>query len=377
MRITRKSVTLPIALTAVFGLTATACGSDSNEGSASSTTAASGADATTTTGAATGLDIDYASLTGTLNGSGSSFQDSLQQTIIGELAEVAPGLTVNYAKSGSSAGKADLAGNTVQFAGTDSLIKDEEQAKMAGDVLYIPIAAAPITISYNLPEVEELNLSADLIAKIFQTEVTTWNDPAIAAENPDAELPDATIAVVHRSDGSGTTNNFTKYLKKAAPEAWKLGSGDSVEWSPATMGAEKSSGVSSLIASTPGAVGYVDLADSVSTKLQRALVKNSAGNYIEPLLPNTSAALDGAEIAEDLTYDPLNAGGEETYPITAPTWVLVYVKQPSQEVVDNLKGYLTYFLTEGQKIAPTVGYAALPAALQEKALAQLDKITVG
>ena len=377
MRITRKSVTLPIALTAVFGLTATACGSDSNEGSASSTTAASGADATTTTGAATGLDIDYASLTGTLNGSGSSFQDSLQQTIIGELAEVAPGLTVNYAKSGSSAGKADLAGNTVQFAGTDSLIKDEEQAKMAGDVLYIPIAAAPITISYNLPEVEELSLSAELIAKIFQAEITTWNDAAIAAENEGVELPDTPIAVVRRSDGSGTTSNFTKYLNKAAEGTWTLGSGETVEWPASTQGAEKSSGVSSLISSTPGAVGYVDLADSVSADLQRAWVKNKSGVYVEAKLPGASAALAGAEVSDELTYDPLDADGEESYPITSPTWVLVYANQPSQAIADALKGYLNFFLTEGQTIAPTVGYAALPAELQEKALAQLDKITVG
>lgn len=372
MRMPRKSVALPIALASVLGLTATACGSDADT---SSSDTGANADETTTTAAE--VEFDYASLSGTLNGSGASFPDPLQQTVIGEFKSVAPNLTVNYAKSGSSAGKADLAGNTVQFAGSDSLVKDEEAAKMQGEFLYIPITAAPITVSYNLPEVEELNLSADLIAKIFQTEVTTWNDPAIAAENPDAELPDAEIAVVHRSDGSGTTNNFTKFLKKASPEAWKLGSGDSVEWSPATMGAEKSSGVSSLIGSTPGAIGYVDLADSVSAKLQRARVQNSEGNYVEPLLPNASAALDGAEIAEDLTYDPLNAGGADTYPITAPTWVLVYVKQPSQDVVDNLKGYLTYFLTEGQKLAPTVGYAALPAELQEKALAQLDKLTVG
>lgn len=377
MRIPRKSVTLPIALTAVFGLTATACGSDANEGSASSTTEASGTDATTTTGAATGLDIDYASLTGTLNGSGSSFQDPLQQTIIGELADVAPGLTVNYAKSGSSAGKADLAGNTVQFAGSDSLIKDEEKAKMSGDVLYIPIAAAPITISYNLPEVEELSLSAELIAKIFQAEITSWDDAAIAAENEGVELPATPIAVARRSDGSGTTSNFTKYLNKAAEGTWTLGSGETVEWPASTQGAEKSSGVSSLISSTPGAVGYVDLADSVSANLQRAWVKNKAGAYVEAKLPGASAALAGAEVSDELTYDPLDADGEESYPITSPTWVLVYAKQPSQAVADALKGYLNFFLTEGQTIAPTVGYAALPAELQEKALAQLDKITVG
>lgn len=373
MRTPRTSVALPIAIAAIVGLTATACGSDSSDDASTDTPSG---DATTTT-EATGIDIDYASLSGTLNGSGASFPDPLQQAVIGEFKSVASNLTVNYAKSGSSAGKADLAGNTVQFAGSDSLVKPEEAEKMAGDFLYFPITAAPITVSYNLPEVETLNLSPELIARIFQTEVTSWDDPAIADENPDADLPSTPIAVVRRSDGSGTTNNFTKFLKKAAPDVWTLDSGDTVEWSTSTMGAEKSSGVSSLIGSTAGAIGYVDLADSVSAKLQRALVRNSTGNFVEANLPNASAAIEGAEIADDLTYDPLNAEGEDSYPITAPTWVLVYVNQPSQAVADALRGYLNYFLTEGQTLAPTVGYAALPGDLQERAIAQLDQITVG
>lgn len=207
---------LPLALLAILGLVVTACGDDTEtaDDSGSSETTAAASEATTTTVA--GLDIDYASLEGTLNGSGSSFQDALEQTVKGEFEKVATGVKVNYAKSGSSAGKADLAGNTVQFAGTDSLIKDADKATFTGgEVLYFPIAAAPITVSYNLAGVEELNLSADVIAAIFQGEITSWDDAKIAADNPDAKLPATPIAVVHRSDGSGTTSNFTKYLKKA------------------------------------------------------------------------------------------------------------------------------------------------------------------
>lgn len=366
---------LPLALLAILGLVVTACGDDTEtaDDSGSSETTAAASEATTTTVA--GLDIDYASLEGTLNGSGSSFQDALEQTVKGEFEKVATGVKVNYAKSGSSAGKADLAGNTVQFAGTDSLIKDADKATFTGgEVLYFPIAAAPITVSYNLAGVEELNLSADVIAAIFQGEITSWDDAKIAADNPDAKLPATPIAVVHRSDGSGTTSNFTKYLKKAAPSVWKLDAGDTVNWPATTQGAEKNSGVAAIISSTDGAIGYVDLADSVSAQLTRANVKNSAGNFVEPKLPGASAALAGAEIADDLTYDPLDADGDDAYPITSPTWVIVYKTQSDPKVADALKGYLNFMLTEGQTLAPTVGYAPLPAELQAKAIAQLDMI---
>ena len=358
------------AITLTLGLVAAGCGDDSDTADSNA-----GGDGTTTTVA--GKDVDYASLTATLNGSGSSFQDSLPQTVIGEFAKVAGDATVNYTKSGSSAGKKDLASGTVQFAGTDSLIKDEELPTFTGgEVLYFPIAAAPITVAYNLDGVDELQLSAEVIAGIFQTDITSWDDPAIAADNPDADLPATAITVVHRSDGSGTTNNFTKYLKKAAPSAWTLDSGDTVEWPASTQGAEKNSGIATVVSSTPGAIGYIDLADAASENLPIAKVKNAAGNYVAAQLPGASAALDGAEVADDLTYDPLNAEGEDAYPITSPTWVIVYADQTDQAVADTLVGYLNFMFTKGQELAPTVGYAPLPESLLTRAIAQLDRITV-
>ena len=370
---TRSAMALPIALLAILGLVSTACGDD-KAADDTTTTAAAGGDTETTTTVA-GPDIDYASLTGTLNGSGSSFQDALEQTVKGEFEKKATGVKVNYAKSGSSAGKADLAGNTVQFAGTDSLIKDADKATFVnGEVLYFPIAAAPITVSFKLAGITDLTFSADTLAGVFSGAITSWDDAKIAADNPDAKLPATPIAVVHRSDGSGTTSNFTKYLKKAAPTVWTLDAGDTVNWPATTQGAEKNSGVAALISSTEGAVGYVDLADSVSAKLDRAKVINSAGKAVEAKLPGASAALAGAEIADDLTYDPLDAAGDDAYPITSPTWIIVYKTQADPAVAEALKGYLAFMLTEGQTLAPTVGYAALPAELQAKALDQLEQI---
>lgn len=353
---------------AIVSLVAASCGDSEKDSDSAAAT-------TTTTKNVAGLDIDYSKLTGTLNGSGASFQDTLQQTVIGAFKEPAPGLVVNYAKSGSGAGKADLAANTVQFAGTDSTIKPEDLAGFTGgEVLYFPIAAGPITVSFNVAGVSDLKLSADTIAGIFQSQITTWNDPKIAAENPDAKLPATTIAVVHRSDASGTTSNFTKFLTKAAPTVWTLGSGDTVNWPATTQGAEKNSGVATVISSTDGAIGYVDLADAVSANLDTAQIKNAAGKFVEPKLPNASAALAGAEVKDDLTFDSINAEGDTSYPITAPTYIIVYKTQPSAEVANNLKGYINFMLTEGQTLAPTVGYAALPTSLQEAAIEQLSSI---
>lgn len=323
-----------------------------------------------------GIDVDYSALTASINGSGSSFQDPVQQAAAGRFATLTDGARVNFQKTGSSAGKANLAANTVQFAGSDGPLKPEEANDFDGEVLYFPLVASSITISYNLPDVPELNLTPEVIAGIFQGDIDRWNDPRIAEHNPGAELPDLPIGVIRRSDGSGTTANFTGYLAKAAPDVWRLGSGEAIEWPSSTQGAEKSSGVSILIDTTEGAIGYVDLSDSVASGLQRARVRNRAGNFVEPKLPNVTAALAAVDVAPDLIFDPLDAPGPDAYPITAPTWVIVRTKQRDTARAETLRGYLNYLLTEGQAIAPALGYAALPESLRKLAVEQLDDLDV-
>ena len=343
-----------------------ACSSDK-------TTTATASDSTSSAKAAS---VDYGKLTGTLNGSGSSFQDAFNQKAKSEFAKKASGVTVNYTKSGSSAGKQDLANQVVQFAGTDSLIKDADKPTFkGGDVLYFPTVGAPITISFNVSGVDKLQLSPETLAGIFQATITKWNDAKIAADNPGATLPSTNIAVVHRLDGSGTTSNFTKYLKAAAPSVWTLDSGDTVNWPASTQGAEKNSGVASLIKTTDGSVGYVDLADSVNADLKTASIKNKAGKFVAPTLDGASAALAGADVKPDLTYDPLDATGDGAYPITSPTWIIVYKKQTDAAVAEALKGWLDFILTDGQGFAKTVGYAQLPSALAQKAIDQLSQIS--
>ena len=192
-------------------------------------------------------------------------------------------------------------------------------------------------------------------------------------ENPDVELPDLEITVAHRSDGSGTTTNFTKYLEKAS-DVWRLGSGDTVDWPADTQGGERNTGVAQLIQQGEGTIGYVDLSDATELGLQFAAIQNKDGNYVLPTLEGTTAGLDGAEVADDLTYDPLDASGPDAYPITAPTYILVRANYPDPDTAELVKAFLTYLLTDAQELAPEIHFAPLPESLQERALAQLDKI---
>jgi len=201
---------------------------------------------------------DLSSLSGSLKASGASFPDAYYQEVISSFKEKAPNATVTYNSVGSGTGKKEFGQGLTDFAGSDSLVKPGD-GPAEGSFLYVPTVAAPITVSYHLSGVDKLQFSPDTLAKIFQTDVKKWNDPAIAADNPGVTLPNKAITVAHRSDGSGTTNNFTKYLKAASP-AWKLGSGDTVAWPSGTQGAEKNTGVAQIIKQTDGAIGYVTTA---------------------------------------------------------------------------------------------------------------------
>lgn len=326
----------------------------------------------TGTDAGTGAS-DYANLSGDVKGGGASFPNAFYTEAIAEFKGVASKVTVTYNSVGSGQGKKDFGANLVDFAGTDSLVKDTD-GPTAGSFLYVPTVAAPITVSYNISGVDKLQLSPDTLAKIFQTDIKKWNDAAIAADNPGVTLPDKAITVAHRADGSGTTNNFTKYLKAAAPNVWKLDSGDTVNWPASTQGAQKNTGVAQIIKQSDGAIGYVDFSDAKESGLKFAAIKNKDGQFVEASLEGATAALEGAEVAEDLTYNPLNAAGATTYPITAPTYILVRTQYPDAAKKDAVKGFVKFILSEGQTLAPEIDYAPLPDALKTKALAQLDKI---
>jgi phosphate transport system substrate-binding protein len=325
-----------------------------------------------------GANIDYSKLSGTINGSGSTFQKAFNEAVIDAMKTPAPNLTNNYAGGGSGKGKQDLADQVVDYAGTDSTVKQEDLSKYkGGSIFYFPTVVAPITVSYNVKGVDKLQLSGSTLAKIMSRAVKTWNDPAIAADNSGVSLPSTPIVVVHRSDGSGTTNNFTRFLKSAGGSDWTLDSGDTVNWPSDTQAGNGNAGVAQTISSTDGAVGYVDFSDATASKLTFASIKNKAGKFVAPTLDGASAAAASAKINPDLTYDPIDATGDTSYPITSPTWIIVYQKQTDAQKGNNVKGFLNYALTQGQALAADNDFAAIPSNLQQMAVAQLDKLQIG
>lgn len=348
------------ALGLTFAVAGVACSSSKSNTSTGSTTAGSGAKLAAAT----------------LNGDGSTFQRAFEEAGIAGFQIAQPDITINYEANGSGQGKQDLGNQIKDFAGTDSLLKDNEKASMkGGKYLYFPLVSAPITVSYNEPTLKNLKLSPATLAKIFSGKIKTWNDAAIAADNQGVTLPTDAIVIVHRAEKSGTTSNFTKFLAAAAPADWTLGHGDSIVW-PDSQSGSGNGGVAQKISSTKGAIGYVDFSDALKAKLVAASIKNANGEFMAPSLDGASKAVAGAEVAADLTYDPINAKGAGVYPITSPTWMLVYAKQTSKAKGDALKAYLKYLLTDGQKLAQPSNFAPLPDTLATKAVAQLDQITV-
>jgi phosphate transport system substrate-binding protein len=310
-----------------------------------------------------------------LNGSGSTFQKAYEEKAIVAFRKLHPDVKINYGGGGSGKGRQELADSVVDFAGSDSAYKDADLAKnKGGDILYFPILLGPITVAYHLDGVDKLQLSPETIAKIFQRDITKWNDPAIAADNPNAKLPDDDIVVAHRSDGSGTTDNFTKYLDTVAKGVWKLKSGSTVEWPSDTQAGNGNGGVAQVIQQRAGSIGYVDLSDAKRAKLHYASVKNAAGKFIEPTTDSASAAGDGIEVQNNLIFSALDSKNDSAYPITYQSWVIVYAKPGDKVKGTALKSYVKFLVTDGQKLLPALDFAPLPKSLQDKAIAQLDKI---
>jgi phosphate transport system substrate-binding protein len=241
-------------------------------------------------------------------------------------------------------------------------------------VLYFPVLIGPITMSYNLPGVSKLQLSPDVIAKIFQAKITKWNDPAIKADNPGVKLPSTAITIAHRSDSSGTTANFSEFLV-AASKLWKLGTSSTINWPANSRGGDGNGGVAQIVKSTAGAIGYVDYADAKASKLTFASVKNQAGKYVAPSPASASAAATHDQVKSDLTFSSVWQPGATSYPITYQSWDLAFAKQPNASDVKNLKTYLGYLLGAGQGLLPQLGYAKLPASVDQQAKSQLSQIT--
>ena len=313
-----------------------------------------------------------------LTGAGATFPYPLYSKWFDEYKlNVDPNVTINYQSIGSGAGKKQITERTVDFGATDGAMTDEE-LKRAPGVLHIPTVAGAVVVIYNLAGVGEgLKLTPDALAGIFLGQIKKWNDPRIAAQNPDLMLPNADIAVVHRSDGSGTTNIFTDYMASVSPE-WKskVGSSTSVRW-PVGLGAKGNEGVAGQVKQLPNSIGYTELAYAEQNRLPYAYVQNRAGYFVEPTIESTTAAVASAaaSIPDDLRASIVNSEGAATYPIAGFTWLLVYQEQTDQLKGQALVNFLWWALHDGEKFAAPLLYAPLPENVTRLAGEKVKTIT--
>jgi phosphate transport system substrate-binding protein len=322
------------------------------------------------------------SATLTLQGAGATFPNPLYQVWFEKYTEAHANILFNYQSIGSGGGVTQITQQTVDFGASDAALKDEEVAKLpAGSkILHVPTALGAVVVIFNLPGVDKLQLDSANIADIFLGNITKWNDPKIAANNTGVSLPDQAILIVHRSDGSGTTNAFTTYLDTVSPD-WhtKVGAGKEVKW-PTGQGAQGNDGVANAVKQTAGAAGYVELQYATQAGLTSAFVKNADGDFVPGSTDGVTAAADAAvaNFPADFRQAPIiNGKGATTYPIASYTYLLVYQDQKDKDKGQALVAFMAWALTDGQALEKDLGFAPLPAAVDEKALAELHLITSG
>ena len=310
-----------------------------------------------------------------INGAGATFPAPLYQKWFSEYNKLHPDIKFNYQAIGSGGGIKQFSEGTVDFGASDAPMKDDQIAK-APDVVHVPTVLGAVVVSYNTPGVKNLRFSGETLANIFLGKITKWNDPAIAADNPGMKLPDQSIVIARRSDGSGTNAIFTDYLSKISPEfKSKVGSGTSVNW-PVGLGGKGNDGVTGLVKSTPGSIGYVELAYAIQQKLPRADLKNKDGNWVKPTIESTSAAAAGVEMPADYRVSITNATGKDSWPIAGFTYLLVHKDNKDAAKGKAIVTFLRWALNDGEKMAAPLDYAPLPEAVRERVLKTVDNLTV-
>lgn len=315
-----------------------------------------------------------------LQGGGASFPYPLYQKWLSEYSKLNPQSRIDYQSVGSGAGIKQLQDGTFDFGGTDAPMSDEDLQKARGEILHIPTALGAVVVTYNLPGVTEpLRFSPDVLADIFLGKISRWDDPRIKADNQNAQLPAAPITVVHRSDSSGTSAVFTEYLSKVSP-GWKerVGAGTAPSW-PVGLGGKGNEGVTGQIKQTPNTIGYVELIYAKQNKLPIGLIKNRAGNFVEPTLETvTAAAAETVSTApEDLRVSITDAVGANAYPISSYTYMIAYRDQRDAAKGKVLVDFLWWGLHDGAKFARDLQYAPLPAETVQRAEAKINSITSG
>jgi phosphate transport system substrate-binding protein len=316
-----------------------------------------------------------------LTGAGATFPFPLYSKWVDEYQKLC-GVKINYQSVGSGAGIQQITAKTVDFGASDGIMTDpQEQAARAagGPILHVPTTLAPVAVVVNLPGVQrgQLKLTGDVLADVYLKKIGKWNDQRITSLNSGANLPNADITVVHRSDGSGTTNIFTNYLAKVSPE-WKdrVGSANSVNW-PGDVGGQGNEGVAGQVRLLPGAIGYVELAYAKQNNLAWTQLRNQAGNFLEPSLESAAKAAEGVQLPDDMKVVITDSANPQAYPITSFTWVLAYVNAPEAGKGKALAHYLWWAIHDGQKLGTPLDFPSLSSDAVKKAEAQVMSLQCG
>ena len=325
-----------------------------------------------------------------INAAGATFPDPIYQKWFAEYNKLHPDVQINYAAQGSGAGIRQITAQTVFFGASDGPMNDQQLLDAPGKILHFPTVLGGVVPIYNIPNVSaELKFTGQVLADIFLGKITKWNDPAIAKINAGVNLPGATITVVHRSDGSGTSYIWCDFLAKtSANEEWrkKVGVNTAVNW-PVGLGGAQSDGVTALVKQTPGAIGYVELVYALQNSLSSGSVQNKDGNFVKASLESVTAAGAGAAtpcsatvkmncMPADFRVSITNAAGANAYPISSFTWMLFYESPKNKAQGKMMVDFMSWALSDGQKLAAGLGYAPLPATVVQLEMEQLKKIKV-
>jgi|SRR5579871_85455 len=314
-------------------------------------------------------------------GAGSTFINPAMTHWIADFQGKHPGVQINYQSIGSGGGIQQLKKGLVDFGASDAAL-DDQQLKEMPPLVQIPESAGPVCITYNLPELKmPLKLSGTTLAGIYLGQIKNWQDPALKKDNPGVTLPSTPIAVAHRSDGSGTTNIFTTYLAAVSP-GWekKVGKGIAVSW-PVGEGGKGSEGVTGVVKQTPGSIGYVELSYATENKLPVALIRNQAGEWVEPTAAAATAAIDAFhdQLAQDVRTPVVNppSSAKDAYPISGLTYLLVPKQGKSPAREQTVKDFVEYIITDGQSAAASLQYSKLPQTLAQQDQKLLAEIPGG
>jgi len=320
-----------------------------------------------------------------LKGAGATFPSLLYKRWFTVYHDNHPDTYIKYAAVGSGDGIRRFIGKNVDeneqvdFGASDAAMNDNQIAQANNDVLMVPATGGCVVLAYNLPGFKgELKLSRRAYAGIFLGQITRWNDPIIAADNPGVKLPNLTIVTAVRQDGSGTTFAFTRNLD-AISDQWRaqFGPGTLINWPGNAMRAKGNEGVAGLIEKSTGSIGYVGYEFARRLGLDSATLENKDGKYVKASEQSCSAALANAEMPENLRLFVPDPAGADSYPIATFSWILVHKSYKDAKTADALKGLFGWSLQDGQHYATELGYVPLPQSVAQKALAAVNSISAG